>query len=215
MYKSAMKNLKLGVGNILADGTPNANDSSITTKNLPIKGIDYTSTDGTQIKGLCNRLSSVLNTVGKIDCTQTTTSTFTASKMNFQLTNGMRFFNLASLPDASNRYKIFLDIDGSRGNGVLGSDVYQYYVNTNGTITGLTTIGANCSLQNNTNGTSSYSVATCNGTQSYCNFTVSYKKYTSGALSDSGDTSLCAYDCTNGQVTIDASNYTTYTCNEN
>lgn len=80
-------------------------------------------------RGLCDRLIDVFNVVGKPDCTLRTTSDFKNATPNFITTNGMKFFNFGS--DASGDplvYTVYVDIDGSKRNGILNQDVMRYKI---------------------------------------------------------------------------------------
>lgn len=123
-YYAAFRNLKQAAGEIVS-----------ASSTLPATG--------TGANGLCQVIggtNGVFNTIpSTIDCTKTTTTTFTDANMNFKTTNGMRFFNFASAPTTNvsppySYYKVFVDIDGDKGPASLSTDVMAFYIFTNGVV---------------------------------------------------------------------------------
>lgn len=82
-------------------------------------------------RGFCDRLANEeFNTAGTVDCTlsiSSETGQFDTSHMNFQTTNGMRFFNfgaaLAGQSATTTYYTVYIDIDGPKRNGSLTESV--------------------------------------------------------------------------------------------
>lgn len=130
-YYSAFMNLKQAAGDIVADGYT-LQGSTTTKKEISQRG-NYAATDNNFAKGFCQKLTEIMNTVGVFDCTQATSSGFSALNANFQTANGMLFYNLNSIP-TSNIYTIYIDIDGTRGSFTKGKDVMPFLVNVNGEV---------------------------------------------------------------------------------
>jgi len=97
--------------------------------------------------GLCQRFAEVINTIGTINCSLTSTDAgpFNSSTANFTTNNGQMFFNFGSNPSygegtyvfdtpADDVYTIYIDIDGAKGNGVLNKDILKFYITRDGTI---------------------------------------------------------------------------------
>lgn len=112
MYYSAYFNLKEGMSQIIDDHS-----------NIPTTGAT-----------LCAYMSDLYNTVGTVDCSRSGTTSFISSKINFSVTNGFKFFNLAANPStvgSSDVYTIYIDIDGNKDikePSKLNSDVFSFYV---------------------------------------------------------------------------------------
>lgn len=122
MYNATLKDLKMGVGTLIAEGI--ADSKGNLYKYLPAAG----HTDNED--GFCDRLSSLLNTIGPSDCSKTVDEAgpFDTTTANFITTNGMRFFNFGANPDANNIYTVYVDIDGAKGKSQLNSDVYKFQI---------------------------------------------------------------------------------------
>ena len=86
--------------------------------------------------GLCEKLTDVINTIGDVDCSLTATaaSDFKTATPNFVTANGIRYFNFGSSADVNGMYTIYVDIDGSRRNGVLNEDVLAFNIYQNGCV---------------------------------------------------------------------------------
>lgn len=153
MYNATLKDLKMGVGTLIAEGT--ADSKGNLYKYLPANG--HTSNED----GFCDRLSSILNTVGPSDCTRTITDEagpFDTTTANFIATNGMRFFNFGSDP-TNNIYTIYVDIDGAKGNSQFNSDVYRFWIDRCGQL--LTTYSTTCTVNIPNGGGGTDPTATC------------------------------------------------------
>lgn len=135
MYNAALKNLRMTVGNLIADGIQ---DPSNPTPGALIKRLPDHAHDGTKNDGFCDKAAALINTIGNVDCTKTasTSGPFTLANANFVTTNGMRFFNFGADPQ-SNMYTIYVDIDGARGSGTTtpgkDQDIYTFYIDRCGT----------------------------------------------------------------------------------
>jgi len=138
MTYAAFTNLQQLVGELMAEGcttTDTTGDFVLGycdgAKYLP--KIAYTTSS---TRNLCARLTDKINTIGTVNCgatnvTNTTTSfdsTHYTTFLNFQTTNGLRFFNF----NTTAPYTIYVDVNGSKGSGVLGTDVVSFTVNTDG-----------------------------------------------------------------------------------
>ncbi len=86
--------------------------------------------------GLCEKLTEAINTTGDVDCSLTATaaSNFKTATPNFVTANGIRYFNLGSSADVNGIYTIYVDIDGSKRNGVLNEDVLAFNIYQNGCV---------------------------------------------------------------------------------
>lgn len=147
MHAAALKDLKRGVGEIIADGTYNS-VSKKTERLLPTT--IYTG-DGSSF---CERFSELTNTIGAISCTQTVpdgTTDFLTQTPNFVASNGIKFYNFGSAPTGTvpNRiYTVYVDIDGNNGTSKLNKDVWPFYININGAITPLPPPNPTCGSTN-------------------------------------------------------------------
>lgn len=127
MHAAALRNLKRGVGEIIADGTTSA---GVTTKTLPTDGPTF-----------CAKFAELANTVGTINCSQiidAVNPVFDLTTANFIGSNGIRFFNFGSNPvgTAPNQvYKVYVDIDGAKGSSTLNKDVWPFCISMKGRIT--------------------------------------------------------------------------------
>jgi len=120
MSYAAFINLKQGMGELIADDAT-----------LPAYGVAPTTHDG-----LCEKLTDVINTIGDVSCSLTATaaSNFKTATPNFVTANGIRYFNFGSNADADGIYTIYVDIDGSKRNGVLNEDVLAFNIYLNGCV---------------------------------------------------------------------------------
>lgn len=127
MTYSALTTLRQAVGNLIADGCTAADitDGYCTvSKEIPLQKHNADS------RGFCDRLVLLLNTVGAVDCdlsAATAATDFSTETPAFVLSNGLRFFfgeTLFSPP----YYIIYVDINGTKGNGELGQDVVEFMV---------------------------------------------------------------------------------------
>ena len=86
--------------------------------------------------GLCEKLTEAINTTGDVDCSLTATaaSNFKTATPNFVTANGIRYFNFGSSADVNGIYTIYVDIDGSKRNGVLNEDVLAFNIYQNGCV---------------------------------------------------------------------------------
>lgn len=130
---SAIKNLQLLVGEVLADGFNG-------DKLLPDFG--YVG-DGT---GFCEKISNKVNTIGTTDCNNVLReSVFTPANANFITANGFVFFNFGVAPTPlvtteSDRYfTVNIDIDGKRGSSVDNEDVQEFRIYRDGRLLPIST----------------------------------------------------------------------------
>lgn len=137
MYNATLKDLKMGIGTLIAEGIPDAKGSLY--KYLPDKG------HTTDEDGFCDRLTSLMNTLGPTDCSRTVDSVgpFDLTTANFITTNGMRFFNFGAA-STDNMFTIYVDIDGAKGKSQLNSDVYRFWIDRCGQI--LTSYSTTCTI---------------------------------------------------------------------
>lgn len=129
-YYAAFTNLKQGVGELMADGYVDA--GAVRHKALPPIGNTAAGVDG-----FCNRLSDVYNVPGAISCTRASTTVFTTATVNFTTANGMGFYNLGSdsvVSAPANFFNVYIDINGTKGSGVINQDVMRFLVFTDGTV---------------------------------------------------------------------------------
>lgn len=146
-YNASLRVLRMSIGNLIADGTPDPSSPDPAHPNL-MKRLPSVATDA-QKDGFCDRMAELLNTIGDVHCERkydtlrnpylASAKPFAADQANFILSNGMRFFNMGANPN-HNLYTIYIDIDGARGNGTLhndtsnpNGDVYPFYIDICGT----------------------------------------------------------------------------------
>lgn len=135
LYYAAFTNMQSVVGNLVADGYK-------FTDNIVHTGLwttwDNPTATATTSVGVCQRMVKVLNlinvdTLNQFYCTPTFASNtdFKAATPNFITINGMRYFNSGNAPSP---YKIYIDINGNKGKGVLDDDVFAFLISTNGVV---------------------------------------------------------------------------------
>ncbi len=88
-------------------------------------------------RGFCNRMADLFNTIGPVICNPTeisgSTSNFVTYTPNFISSNGMKFYNFHVNP-ISNKYTVYVDIDGNQRDSVLNEDILEFIININGTM---------------------------------------------------------------------------------
>lgn len=198
-YYSAYITLKNAVSKVLAEGCSAADVTSTyctaTTGVLPSK--NHTTAGA---RSLCSRLSDKINTIGTIDCTKATTTTFTTANVNFTAATSARYFNF----NTAAPYTIYVDINGPVGDAVLGVDVLPFTITATGTV---------LPYFNSGNATASVGATSTD----YMTAAVSYKDVSSNTIwVDSGvsyRTAVCrATGSYNGTACTQATACTTNTC---
>lgn len=143
MTYAAFTDLQQAIGDLMADGcTTTAVTGDVAKgycsaqKAIPLIGTNADS------RGLCDRLLTEVNTAGTNNCSATavtnTATSFTAANyatfLNFKLTNGLKIFNLNNTVTSTTPYTIYVDVNGEKGKGVLGTDVVAFYIATDGSV---------------------------------------------------------------------------------
>lgn len=139
MYFSAFTNLTQAVAELTTEGctsTDTAVCPTLNSKSLPIVG------HNTSLTGFCDRLSTVFNV---LDVDATTNATpdcsialpaatgFDTRVPNIVTRNDTRYFNLSANP-VGGVYTVYVDVNGEKGDHVLGIDVIPIMVNTAGNV---------------------------------------------------------------------------------
>lgn len=153
--KATLNNLKVGVGNLVAEGYTDESGNLLKQLN-PYGHVADNS-------GFCDRLASILNTVpidvgGSLvasNCSAPAVSDsgpFDSSHVNFQTANGAKYYNFG--PDAtSGIYTVYVDISTGKNQGQsnttqvnlnallstisLNGSVIKFYIQTDGTVTSI------------------------------------------------------------------------------
>lgn len=133
-YYYTFINLKQAVAELFVDGCTSTDVSKsycVCTSTLPT--VSHT----TDNRGFCDRLVEKINTVGTVNCAATgatTTANFTDTYLNFSLPSGARYFNFNTSALFA-PYTVYVDIDGTKGDHVLGKDVLPFTVSpSDGTV---------------------------------------------------------------------------------
>lgn len=124
----SLKSIKDAVGTIISNGY--VDENGLMLKQIPPVG------HTPDKKGFCDVVANLLHASGSIDCTAPAVADlgpFDITTMNFQTTNGLRYFNLAKMAN-KNYYAVYIDVTGERGNEKLGQDVIKYYITLDGQV---------------------------------------------------------------------------------
>lgn len=179
MYYSAFSALKQAFGELVSQGctaTDVTNGICYDRNNVPAVGHDLINN-----RGLCDRLSGILNITSSSCSTSTAVteaSNFNTETPNLVLSNGMRIFNIGRT-GAFETFSVYVDIDGLKGDGKYQKDVFLFVGYYDGTI-----LPSGTAADNSKNMKANVFTINASGVETELLHGVSYAKAFCSSLSD-------------------------------